>query len=203
MIEVEKSADQYALRDDCLEIEFQFVGDRWQHSIALRYGNGWLPVLISEEGQPADAALPSPAFQDLRVEQLAEEVFEFQLMGQSGKGVYSAAVRFDAAERTHDFDLCARGPIADSLLCTVSTYRLAGPERLTVTSNADSAVLTSGEGRLIRVAPVLIAGNPAGECRVTGDASERRLSVGCFGVRASNSNEKTASIRWRYRLGHP
>lgn len=207
MIQLEKSADKYLLRDDAMEFSFRFVDDRWQNSVALRHENRWHVVLISAEGRPADAVLPSPAFQELRFEQPAEGVFEFQLMGQSGKGIYSAAVQFAAAERMLDFDLCARGPTANSSLCTLSTYRLAGPEQLPAVRNEPgSAILIPAGWGSIRIAPVPIVGNPASECRLNCEAGERELAVGCFDSAAPNTAGKFVSTRWRYRLtfsGHP
>src|SRR5689334_17604333 len=128
MTELEQSATCYRLRNEFFEFSYQFVADRWQHSVSVRQGNDWRPVLTSLEGQPADSFLSSPAFQDLRFEQPAANIFEFQLLGQSGKGVYSGAVRLDALGRTCDFDLCARGRTAASPLCSCTTYRLAAPD---------------------------------------------------------------------------
>jgi hypothetical protein len=201
MIQVEKSADKYLLRDDGIELVFCFAGDRWQHSVGLRREDDWHAVLISVEGRPADAALPSPAFQDLRFEQPAEGVYEFQLMGQSGKGIYSAAVRYDALARMLDFDLCARGPAANFSLCTVSTYRLAGLDQLPIVNcEPGAAMLTAtGCGR-IRITPVPIAGSPHSECRLNGEPGQRRLTIGCFGVAGSLSAGKTGSIRWRQQF---
>lgn len=201
MIELEKAADQYVLRDDDLEFSFRFVGDRWQHEVRVRCENAWNPLLTSLEGNPADSGLPSPAFQDLRFEQPAEGVYEFQLMGQSGKGVYSAAVRFDAAQRMLDFDLCARAPDAYPGLCTVSTYCTPVMDPVPgVRLDGGSAIIgTPGYGSL-KIVPVPIPGSPASECRLTGETGWRRLTVGCFGVEAANFSGKTRSIRWRQQI---
>ncbi|HEY3964162.1 MAG TPA: hypothetical protein VGM05_06370 [Planctomycetaceae bacterium] len=207
MIELQKSPDQYLLRDAVLEFSLRFVADRWQHAVSVRHDDSWRPVLISDEGCPTDAVLCSPAFQDLRFEQPAEGIFEFQLMGQSGKGVYSAAVRLDAAERMLDFDLCARGPATDPALCTASTYRLAGDGPLpNARVEGGTAIIGTVDGCSIRIIPVPIVGSPPNECRLAGEAHDRRLTVGCFETSVSNqagasvSAGKTRSIRWRQRM---
>src|SRR5579863_112314 len=94
MIVLEKSADAYSLRDADFELSYRYLGDRWQHGISVQHDGQWRPLLTSQEGSATDDVPPSPPLQDLRFEQLADGVFEFQLLGQSGKGVYSAAVRF-------------------------------------------------------------------------------------------------------------
>ena len=203
MIELEKAADHFVLRNDNLEFSFRFVGDRWQHEVRVRRENAWSPLLTSLEGNPADADLPSPAFQDLRFEQPTEGVYEFQLMGQSGKGVYSAAVRFDAAQRLLDFDLCARGPAAYPELCTISTYCLADRELMPeLRLDGGSAIIGTAGGGSLNIVPVPIPGSPPCESRLTGETGDRRLTVGCFGVVGANSNGKTRSIRWRHQIRH-
>src|SRR3954466_6084925 len=109
MIVLEKSADAYTLRDAGFELSFRHMGDRWQHCLSFRRDGEWLPLLTSVEGAPTDDVPPSPPLQDLRCEEIADGICEFQLLGQSGKGVYSAAVRLDESTHTIDFDLCARG----------------------------------------------------------------------------------------------
>src|SRR5436190_24097451 len=128
MIVLEKSADAYSLRDADVELSFRHVGDRWQHCVSVRRDGKWLPLLTSDEGAPTDNIPPSPPLQDLRCEQIDDCIFEFQMLGQSGKGVYSSAVRFDASTHTIDFDLCARGRSRETPLCTASRYVLAGED---------------------------------------------------------------------------
>ncbi len=94
MTVVEESAQNYTLRAADIQISFRYIGDRWQHFISVRRDGDWLLLLASEEGTSAGRALPSPALQDLRFEKLDDDVFEFQVLGQAGHGVYSAAVRF-------------------------------------------------------------------------------------------------------------
>jgi hypothetical protein len=200
MIELESAADKYVLRDRDVEIFFRVMGDRWQHAVSVCRDDGWLTVLTSDEGGPADQILPSPAFQELRCEQPAKGIYEFQLFGRSGKGVYSAAMRYDAADRSLDFDLCARGP-GDSPLCTFCTYRLAGPEDLEeVQNDAISVVLVPALFRPIQIATLPIAASPAGGCRLSGATGERRLAVGCFEMTGAPVAGKPASVRWRLRI---
>jgi hypothetical protein len=201
MIVLEKSADAYSLRDADFELSFNYVSDRWHHRVSVRHHGEWHPLLTSEEGVPTDDVPPSPPLQDLRFEQLANRIFEFQLLGQSGKGVYSAAVRFDGGTGTIDFDLCARGRSKDSPLCTASHYVLPGDKLLPhIQQLEDSIVLISVGGRAIDMAAVPIADSPRSECRLTTVQHVRQIDAGCFGILGSDLPGKGFSIRWRYRM---
>src|SRR5262245_14524250 len=102
MIVLEESAEEYTVRGAGLEISFRRAVDRWQHFVSLRMDGRSLLLLVSDEGTPADDVPDSPAFQDLRFEKLSDDIFEFQLLGQAGKGIYSAAVRFDGCVQVID-----------------------------------------------------------------------------------------------------
>ena len=201
MILLEKSADAYSIRDADFELSFRHVGDRWQHCISIRHHGEWFPLLTSEEGAPTDDVLPSPPLQDLRFEQLDEAIFEFQLLGQSGKGVYSAAVRYDGVAGTIDFDLCARGRSRETQLCTTSRYILAGNDLLPLVRQQSAALgLNISGGRSVEITPVPIADNPRSECRLTSAQNERRIDAGCFDIMRSDVVGKAFNVRWRYRV---
>lgn len=199
MIELEKSADAYSLLDADFELSFRHVGDRWQNCVSVRHHGEWHPLLTSEEGVASNDVPPSPPFQDLRCEQVAEDIFEFQLLGQSGKGVYSAAVRFNGGARTIDYDLCARGRSMETPLCTASRYILAGNDwLLQVRQEPGLLVLSARGGRSVEIAPVPIQGSPRSECRLTTVDNVRRIDAGCFETK--NVPGKGLSVRWRYRM---
>src|SRR5258708_6569809 len=198
MIVVEKSADAYTLRGANLELSFRHVGDRWQHCVSVLNHGEWFPFLTSEEGTPADKVPPSPPFQDLRFEQFADEVFEFQLMGQSGKGVYSAAVRLDGAASAIDFDLCARGRFGETL-CTASRYVLADDQLLPKVQQLPTAVvLYPRGGQSVEITPIPVEGSPDSECLLTAIQNERRIDAGCIDFTGTGVQGKGFSVRWRY-----
>ena len=199
MIVLNKSADAYSLRDADIELSFRHVGDRWQHCISVRQHDEWFPLLTSEEGQPTDDTPSSPPLQDLHFEELGDGIFEFQLLGQSGQGVYTAAVRFDGADRTVDFDLCARGRSQAAPLCTTSRYVLAGDNLLPVVRQVSAAVVTLPLGRRsVDMAPVPIADSPPSECRLITAQNGQRIDAGCFDIMRSDVVGKGYSVRWRY-----
>lgn len=212
MIALEKSADAYTLRDDDLEISFRRITDRWQHLVSVQGGAGWELLLASEEGMPADGIPPGPVFQDLHFEELRDGVFEFQLLGQAAKGIYSAAVRFDGNAHVIDFDVCGRGRAAGASFCTSSAYLLSGTgapaaiERRPPGLILHAPVLRAPGRRSIEIVPILIPESPPSECRALGDGGQRRIVAGCFGEPGSEPRAKSVSIRWRYRVsvaGHP
>jgi hypothetical protein len=207
MIVLEESAEAYTLRSADLEITFRHIGDRWQHFISVRRDGEPLPLIVSDEGIPGDNLLTSPALQDLRVERPSDGILEFQLLGQAGKGVYSAAVRFDGRAQAIDFDLCARGRSAESPFCTASRYQLVrGGKTSTANQRASGLiVLCRGEQGVV-LSPVPIPGILATECRLIGEGTQQRIAAGCFGITRSDAPQKPVSVRWRYRItlaGHP
>jgi hypothetical protein len=207
MIVVDESADAYTLRGAELEISFRHVGDRWQHFVSVRRGGESSPLIVSEEGAPADEAIPSPALQDFRLEKLGDDVYEFQLLGQAAKGVYSAAVRFDGAAQTIDFDLCARHRSVESSLCTVSRYLLANGHESPAVRQFQTAVQVLPRGvRGLEISPIAVADQPDTECRLISDGPVPRIAAGCFRIKGSDSPKRGISVRWRYRItlaGHP
>jgi hypothetical protein len=207
MIVLEESAEAYSVRGADLEISFRRSVDRWQHFVSIRTNGETLPLLASDEGTGADDLLHSPALQDLRFEKLSDGIFEFQLLGQAGKGVYSAAVRFDGHAQAIDFDVCARGRFAESPLCTVSRYQIAqGGKTSTAKQQAGGLVVSCGGDRAVALSPVPIPGIPPTACRLIGDGNQQRIAAGCSGVTGSDAPQKVVSVRWRYRMalaGHP
>lgn len=124
MLEIEKSAGAYVARCGELLLKFEYSTDRWRHELAIRRNGGWQALLSSKEGAADDALPPSPAFQDLRLEPISDEISEFQLFGQAGKGIYSAAVRFDGYSGTITFDVAARANRAGAEIHDGSHYEV-------------------------------------------------------------------------------
>jgi hypothetical protein len=201
MFVVEESAEAYTLRGAELELSFRRVGDRWQHSVSIRRDGESSPVVVSDEGMPTDKEIPSPALQDLRLEKLGDDVFEFQMLGQAAKVIYSAAVRFDGAAQTIDFDLCARGRSVESPLCTESRYRLADGHETATVRQFETAVRVFPHGVPgVEIAPLALADQPDTECRVISDGIVPQIAAGCFGITGSDSSKKGISVRWRYQI---
>jgi hypothetical protein len=201
MLVVEESAEACTVRSAELEIRFCHMGDRWQHCVSIRRHGESLLLLTSDEGSPQDEALPSPALQDLRLERLAVDVAEFQLLGQAGKGIYSAAVRFDGPAESIDFDVCARRRGAGFQLCTTSRYTLAHHVETPVSSGGDMLLMESPSAKIaVRLSPIEIAGLPLTRCRLVRDESAARIVAGCVEADGADSAKEGATVRWRYRL---
>jgi hypothetical protein len=198
MIDLERSSDVFTVRGADLAISFRHIGDRWQHRVSAREGGAWLRLLASEEGSAEAATLPSPVFQDLRCEELPGGAVEFQLLGQAGGAVYSAAVRFDHDPLTIDFDVCLRSRAVPSRHSARSQYVLAD-RGIAVRPQSGSLIVSRGRVA-IEVAPVTIPANPPGECRLVIDGAVRRINAGCFEVPEHVACGKGVSVRWRYQM---
>jgi hypothetical protein len=200
MIAIEKSPETCTLRSANLELSFSHIGDRWQHRVCVRGDGRWLPLLVSEEGAADGENLPSPAFQDLRCEELPGGAFEFQLLGQAGKAIYSAAVRFDDSTQTIDIDVCARAPTTQSHISTYGHYLLVNDDSaIDIAQRAGSLIVLRDAGG-IEIKPVTIPGNPPGECRSIDDGAVRRIVAGCFEAPMSGGCGRGVSVRWRYQM---
>lgn len=129
VLEVVQTQELCQISSPQLRLRFHRHNDRWHHAILLCHQDGaeWESVLESVEGNAADAIPPSPALQDCFLQEIAPGIQEVQLMGQSGKVVYSAAVRFDGTVQEIAFDLCLRTALAAGVPNTLSTYRF-GPD---------------------------------------------------------------------------
>jgi len=200
MIDLEKSSDVFILRGDHLAISFLHVGDRWQHRVGGHDGENWLPILTSEEGAADSAATGGPVLQDLRCEELAGGAVEFQGLGQAGRAFYSAAIRFDSAAQSIDFDLCVRAPGIPGQFAMVSRYLVA--DGATVQRRADLLVVSRGRVA-VAVEPVAIPGNTQGECCLIIDGAVRRIVAGCVEAPEPIACGKGVSVRWRYQMRLP
>lgn len=101
--------------------------DRWRHRfdwIGEHEPRVWAE---SVEGSSSDEWPPGPVFQDLFVEPKADGAVEFQLMGQCGKTIYTAAVLCDPPRGRIEFDVCARVRREPPSPGLVSTYRCEPP----------------------------------------------------------------------------
>lgn len=199
MIHVEQSPAACSLCTPDLRLTFEHVSDRWRHTVSVRHREEWLPILTSVEGTPDEHAPPSPALQDLRLEMIDDQTSEFQLMGQSGRHIYSAAVRFDGAADRIDFDLCLRTRQPSLPMDAHSIYRIGESVSQQSIDEVRERVLVVAGGLRLAIAVVDIAGNPPEQrCRVGIDYSDRTIRVGCGVVEPLPPAGRR--VRWRYQI---
>jgi hypothetical protein len=201
MMDVFTAADEYRIRDGALEFSFQNAGDRWRHTLRLGNAAASALVLTSVEGGPDDLEIPSPAFQEVQFERLGDQGVEFQLFGRSAKGIYSAAVRYDAATHAFDFDLCVRGPSSEvAPLCTINTYDVAAPAAPSAAPlEAGGLRIVSSSGHQLRIVPCTATGLAQGSCRWIPSAPPR-IVVGAQSSAPLATSGKSISIRWRQQI---
>lgn len=198
MLETERSSGTLRVRSDNLELVFHHRGDRWIHELLVRQGDRWQWLIRSIEGAADDPIPPSPPLQDLRLEQLGEELFEFQGMGQAGGAIYSAAIRVDPAHREIFFDLCLRGKRADSLLQPQSTYEVTN-EATAFNPMGPCLTLTAALAQLQAI-PEQIEAQPLGACRHTTREGTHRITVACSPIETCGAGLRPRTVRWGYRL---
>lgn len=197
-MEVEQSADVNALRTGDLELTFRYDRDRWRHELAVRAESGWQTVLMSVEGLPDQALPPSPSFQDLRLERIDDETGEFQLFGQAGKAVYSAAIRFDGRLQTISFDVAARAQREGAERCAESRYEPAPPVKPSDVHAAGNVALTAGGSSLILSASepgtVISAAPPTG-------SDLAPMIVAGFSLESTSGDaHPPRNARWQYEI---
>jgi hypothetical protein len=183
MIELRQNSDECAVRSDKFELAFLRRGDRWEHLLSIHGPAGWRPVLESTlPAESAESQPGNPVFQDLRCENPRDQVFEFQLMGQAGRGFYSAAITFDAAAMTITFDLCARELSPGAAILSACRYLLA-----------------AGEAQI----PIEVLETPANPSpwRRIDKGEPTWISLGCDMPPLQGRSKTARSMRWRYQIG--
>lgn len=192
-----------------LRIAFEYTGDRWRHTVFLREGNQWRLLLTTVEGTPAEAAPPSPAFQELRVENIESALpgrnvlraCVVQLFGQSGKDVYSAAVEVDQEHGTMDFDVALRSKHPERLAGAYSTYRLEPGWRFSAGPDGSQIALDSADGKpRVMIQSTPIAEGPGSRFEELHMDGGRGFRVGSIATSAWDAPARPRSVRWRYRL---
>jgi len=202
MITLETSPEACLIRDGDMEISFRRIADRWHHALRILHQEVWRPFITSQEGLPDSEVPPSPVFQDLRCERFDENVVEFQLLGQSGKAIYSGAIRYDGGPHTLDFDLSVRGRSVEPPPCTVTRYLipLDFDVRNDPQSNPGGAEVVASSDQRVRVAPVALADQPQTELRVDGDRRPQCITVGSLERVWPDPSGKGFTVRWRYQM---
>jgi hypothetical protein len=208
MITLETSPEAYVIRDGDMEVSFRRLGDRWHHALRILHHGVWRPMLASDEGLPTSEVPPSPAFQDLRCERFQDDIVEFQMLGQSGRAVYSGAIRYDGATHTLDFDLCARGRSVEPPPCTVTRYLI--PLDFDVRSDPPStpggAEIVASSDLWVRISPAPLPDQPRTELRVDGARRPQCVTVGSQERITPEPSGTGFTVRWRYQMtlgSHP
>src|SRR5262249_35141382 len=127
---------------------------------------------------------------------------ELQLLGQAGKNVYSAAIRFDGRLHEIGFDFCLRTPVTVGVPPVLATYQMPvapgeGPqlENASVscripTVGAQIGILeVTGAMKASRLRPPLQLVESARRLQITGESAAE-----------ITANAARRSLRWRYRL---
>ena len=201
MLEVSQSSREYAITTPAFQLIFEHVGDRWQHRVLFSDGQSPQPVLISAEGTPAQTQPASPAFQDLRLEQVGEEQQEFQLMGQSGKQIYSAAIRVDGRRNLVDFDICTRFQKMDSAAEAFSTYRIEpGIAADFLEENGATTLRVSRAAMGLLIAAQSISGQPPSRIERISDGNPVTFRIVGQKQPVGPGSRPSQTLRWRYQI---
>ena len=203
-IQVEQLPDRFVLTGASLRLEFARRDDRWQHSVYARIetGTAWSEILRSIEGTAEDSVPPSAALQDCFLQEIDAGTQELQLLGQAGKNVYSAAIRFNGPRNEIDFDFCLRAPATTGIPSVLASYEFPSFVAETWSLHCD--------GRICRIAA---SGTPSAELDVNVattssqnavplqlDNLQRILRIGGESAAEVTANAARRSLRWRYRL---
>jgi hypothetical protein len=90
-----------------LRVAFDWRVDRYGHRIEQLVDGQWRPVLESLEGSSDDDWPPSPALQDIHIEERSTARVAL-LVGKSGTSHWSVSVEPIAARRAFAFDIACR-----------------------------------------------------------------------------------------------
>ncbi len=193
-----------------LQIRFEFVGDRFVHSIAAvnqQDDEQVVPLATSEEGTDEQDWPASPAFQELHLQEVDTRPLAM-LVGATTSGHFSLAVDFDPATGRAVFDAACRvkkSPAETPRLG--STYRtMVAPQRVVpgpvdgFSPGSEAARLQLGDVSLrVQMEPVEAA-RDEGEAQDSMVLTEAGLTI----APAISSVDYPYTFRWRYvveRLG--
>lgn len=104
-----------------LRVTFVWHRDRFAHTIAAVNGDVITPLLASEEGLADNSWPPSPALQELSIEQRSETNRVALLVGMAGTSHWSLSVEADDSCRRLIFDVAAR--VKELPVQLASSYR--------------------------------------------------------------------------------
>jgi hypothetical protein len=186
-----------------LRLEFSRQPDRWRHVVLVQTAmTGWQPWWESREGATDDPNPASPALQDCFLQEIDAGTQEVQLLGQAGKNVYSAAIRFGGERQEIDFDLCLRLPASAGVPEILSTYQTTRTDSLCTELDESERVclLRESTGQVLEIVLLtpLESKVPGSQLRL--DRSAQRLEIPGAAAEGTPSGTSRRSFRWRYRL---
>jgi len=106
-----------------LSVEFRREQDRFAHAILVSEDQQVVQRLDSLEGTGQDLWPPSPALQQLNIQQIANDRQAALMVGMAGKSHFSLSVTVEPESRQIVFDVACNYKMPPSFLG--STYRLA------------------------------------------------------------------------------
>lgn len=93
---------------DRLRLRFARCGDRWEHTVEMRFADRLVWKLRSEEGMADDDWPPSPPFQSLEMHRQPDGRQFALLVGMAGASHWSASAEADSATERIVFDVACR-----------------------------------------------------------------------------------------------
>jgi hypothetical protein len=203
-LQIDQAPERNRVATDSLCLTFdRTLGDRWRHAVDIRTDSDWQTLFTSAEGSAADTDPPSPAFQDLRLEVVDSATAEFQLFGQAGQRVYSAAVRFNGATDAIDFDVCCRVPVKRLGGPIVSSYDWPDGRGESIVSDSDPPSPLRLPSHSVEIELPSLPNAVPCAWRTTGEGSSAMLQFGRFDVAAVEAASSVVTIRWRYVIRRP
>ena len=163
-----------------LEVSFQKLRDRFQHTISIVRSSSTIALLSSIEGLADDDFPPSPPQQQLSIEQRGEDKVAL-LVGMAGKSHWSMSVETVQARNAIIFDVACRLTRKPQWLG--SSYQLASALQVDV---ANRKILLDEDSILLN----------ALETDFRFDANHDRLVAEPL----TQGGELPSTVRWRYEF---
>lgn len=168
-----------------LQVRFQFVGDRFVHTIAAFDDERLTPLAASIEGAPEEEWPASPAIQEVNTQHPGENPLAM-LMGQTVQGYWSVTIELNPATGRAEFDVACRVKSAPTL---GSSYR-------TVVTPQPTA-----EGTRLEVGDVVVEVTSLGTDAAADSGPELVCDDEGFSVICHDSPVKfPQTLRWRYAI---
>lgn len=172
-----------------LRIAMEWRNDRYAHVVDWVAGEQSFRLLESIEGTDEDCWPPSPALQDLSVEQRTQNRQVGLMVGMAGNSHWSMSIENDHTQRSLLFDVACR--VADeSAGILATTYKSNVPVK--IVDPIQKIAELSIAGRICRIKIESTGRGELDELEVEGN----QIKI----IPTENPPSWPATVRWKYRL---
>jgi hypothetical protein len=171
-------------RETGLQVEFEWIKDRFVHRVLALVAGEWTPLLESSEGDDHNLWPPSPALQQLSIEPMPNDRRAALAVGMSGKSHYSISIDADQVSPRLSYDVACRYTEQPEFIG--SSFRLHGK---TQQVDDQTVAIAISDDRQLRIQII-----PSEVAQQTMTLANGELQINAAAETAP------ATVRWRFAI---